>query len=171
MLSLSVYVGPYVLVYKPYVVSLVDECEKHNRGKFDKYCRECGASMEERYKKTLVPKFTSCWEDTYKHKHNEKIIFDDMLFQADIREYISITDIPIGEEITKTCVYVPNRHYKELEIEKLNSENNRIISIDNNAIPICKIKSLFVDLFKEELNHIRKYFFAETRFGVVIHMQ
>ena len=151
----NVHIGPYLRVTATMEKKEIDYCTQHERGNAD-YCPKCGRSKKDRIYKHESDNAPDDWESKYK-----KGDFHDYLIST---SFMSDPDTVKGK---KTYIYLPNRHYEELNI--LNVDGGKYseeeVSFDEIDVPgtIKKFKSLF----KDEIEYLKQWFDVKVKFGYI----
>jgi len=160
----SAYIGPYVRVTEKVVQVKVDRCKGHDRPEDAPYCPKCGKSKSDRYTTTEQGPAPDGWEEDYK-KGGKNSNFWDFLSSTSIMSGPEVETR--GKERVRTYIYLPNRYHKEMNLPDIVGGKYSEEEVPFDELDIKGTTEKFMELFADELTHLKQWFEVEIKFGYV----
>lgn len=151
----NAYIGPYLRVTETVEKRKIDRCEKHDRGD-SPYCPKCGRRTIDRYETIETNNAPDDWKEEY-----SKGCFYDYLTST---SFMSAPDIVDGK---RTYLYIPNRHYDELDIPSIEGGKYSEEEVPFDELDVPGTIKKFELLFKDEIAYLRQWFEVEAKFGYI----
>lgn len=156
----NLYIGPYLRVREVVEQKTVDNCAGHNFPNDAIYCPQCGKHKNNRFvnfEKNNAPNY---WQERFE-KNGESVNFDDYMVTTSCMADPTV-EIIDGKRV-KIYIYYPNRSHEELNLPRIQDNDEQNIPFD--GLDIQGTLKKFKEIFSDEIAFLKQWFEVEIKFG------